>query len=337
MAELNSKRRRAAQMLLLATIFWGVSFPTMKALGMVQEILLPGANSWFVTSLAVTLRFGAAALIMALCAGRTLRQITWLETWQGLGLGFFGGLGILFQMDGLAYTSASTSAFLTQCYCLIIPIVVAVRDRRWPSPLIAFCSLMVIIGVGVLSDVNWRTLRLGRGELETLIASVIFTAQILWLDRPIFARNRVNHFTVVMFAMVALLSLPVALATTNQPGDWVTFVASPSVLGLVTILVLLCTMVSYVVMNYWQRFLPAAEAGLIYCAEPVFASLFALFLPGWFSSWVGLNYPDETITTNLLIGGGLITTANLLVQLSVKDIPAPLNTTTELASTRENT
>ena len=237
-------------------------------------------------------------------------------------------------MDGLAYTSASTSAFLTQCYCLIIPIVVAVRDRRWPSPLIVFCSVMVIGGVGVLSNVNWRTFRLGRGELETLVASVIFTAQILWLDRPIFARNRVNHFTVVMFTVTAVLALPMALAATNRLADWTTFIMSPSVWGLVTILVLLCTMVAYVVMNYWQRFLPAAEAGLIYCAEPVFASLFALFLPGWFSVWVGLNYPNEIITTNLLIGGGLITTANLLVQISVKDIPAVLKTTDELASPR---
>ena len=93
MAEPSSKRRRAAQMLLLATIFWGVSFPTMKALGMVQEILLPEASSWFVTSLAVTLRFGAAALFMALCSWRTLRQITWLETWQGLGLVFSAAWG----------------------------------------------------------------------------------------------------------------------------------------------------------------------------------------------------------------------------------------------------
>ena len=124
-------------MLLLATVFWGVSFPTMKALGMVQERLLPGANSWFVTSLAITLRFGAAALLMSIWSWRTLREMTRLEVWQGLGLGVFGGVGLLFQMDGLAYTSASTSAFLTQCYCLILPIFVAVRDRRWPSPRVA--------------------------------------------------------------------------------------------------------------------------------------------------------------------------------------------------------
>lgn len=331
MSEHASKRRRAAQMLLLATIFWGVSFPTMKALGMVQEKLLPEASSWFVTSLAVTVRFVAAALLMALWSWRTLPHITWLETWQGLGLGFFGGVGLLFQMDGLAYTSASTSAFLTQCYCLIIPIVVAVRDRRWPSPLIVLCSVMVIAGVALLSDVNWQTLRLGRGEIETLVGSVLFTGQILWLDRPIFARNRVNHFTVVMFVVSALLSFPMALATTRQWADWSIFLSSPTVLALVTILVLLCTMVAYVVMNYWQRFLPAAEAGLIYCAEPVFASSFALFLPGWISAWAGLNYPNEMITTNLLVGGGLITAANLLVQISVKGTPAVLNATDELA------
>src|SRR5262245_11776301 len=236
MPEHSLKRRHAAQMLVLATIFWGVSFPTMKALGMMQEKLLPEASSWFGTSLAVTLRFAVAGFLMALWSWRTLSRITWLETWQGLGLGFFGGVGLLFQMDGLAYTSASTSAFLTQCYCLIIPIVVAMRDRRWPSPLIAFCSAMVIAGVAVLSDLNWQTLRLGRGELETLIASVIFTAQILWLERPGFAPNRVNHFTVIMFTVIALLSLPVAVATTNRATDWGLFLSSPTVVALVMIL-----------------------------------------------------------------------------------------------------
>jgi len=329
-------RRRAAQMLLLATIFWGVSFPTMKALSMIQEKLLPDASSWLVTSLSVILRFGAGALLMALWSWRTLSQMTWLEAWQGIGLGFFGGIGMLFQMDGLAYTEASTSAFLTQFYCLVIPIFVAVRDHRWPTPLFALCSLMVILGVAVLSDVHWQRLRLGRGEVETLIGSVLFAGQILWLERPLFARNRVNHFTAVMFGVVALVSLPVALATTKHSADWTIFISSPCVLGLVAILVVLCTMVAYVLMNYWQRHVPASEAGLIYCVEPIFASLFALFLPGWFSAWMGFNYPNETITTNLLIGGALITAANLLVQISANKSPKFEERADALVNTRQN-
>jgi hypothetical protein len=68
-------------------------------------------------------------------------------------------------------------------------------------------------------------------------------------------------------------------------------------------------------MNSWQPKITATEAGLIYCIEPVFGSIMALFLPAWFSLWAGIGYPNETATVSLLIGGGLITGANLLIQL----------------------
>jgi hypothetical protein len=40
----------------------------------------------------------------------------------------------------------------------------------------------------------------------------------------------------------------------------------------------------------------------------------ALFLPGLFSIWAGITYGNETATWTLLLGGGLITAANLLIQ-----------------------
>jgi drug/metabolite transporter (DMT)-like permease len=310
----SSNQRKASQMLLLATVFWGVSFPVMKALGMVQQQLLPNASSWFISSSATAVRFGLAALIMLAWSWRSLRQMTRLEIWQGLGLGLFGGAGLLFQMDGLAYTSASTSAFLTQCYCLILPVFVAIRDRRLPSTIVMVCCSMVIAGVAVLSGLNWHTFKLGRGEWESLIGSVIFTAQILWLERPIFAKNRVNHFSLIMFTTMLFFSLPIAIVTSHGGSDWWVAYSSPAVGVFMLILVTLCTMVAYMMMNYWQRHVPATEAGLIYGAEPLFASFFALFLPAWLSALAGLNYANEKLTLHLLVGGGLITIANILVQ-----------------------
>ena len=84
---------------------------------------------------------------------------------------------------------------------------------------------------------------------------------------------------------------------------------------LYAILALFCTLAAYMLMNHWQPHVEATRAGLIYCAEPVFASLFALFIPAIFSQWAGIDYPNETLTTNLLIGGGLITGANILILL----------------------
>lgn len=306
-------------MLLLATLFWGVSFPVMKAFVKVVQQSLPHAGSWFITSSAVFIRFAVPTLLALIWSWKTLGQMTRLEIWEGIGLGVFGGAGILLQMDGLAYTSASTSAFLTQCYCLFLPVVVAARDRKWPSTRIAAASFMVIVGVATLAKVDWQSLKLGRGEWETLLGAFIFTGQILWLERPLFAANRVRHFTLVMFGATALIALPVALVTTQKATDWWIAYSLPASLGFTAVLVVFCTLGAYSLMNYWQPKIPATEAGVIYCAEPVFASLFALFLPAWFSGLAGVNYPNETITWSLAIGGGLITAANFLVQSREKN------------------
>jgi hypothetical protein len=68
-------------------------------------------------------------------------------------------------------------------------------------------------------------------------------------------------------------------------------------------------------MNAWQPKITATEAGLIYCVEPVFGALMALFLPAIFSVWAGIAYLNEAATWTLLVGGGLITAANVLIQL----------------------
>lgn len=302
-------------MLVLANACWALSFPTMKALEASQRTLFENSSSWFITSLALVVRFGVAALVMFLVCARTLRKLTWLEVWEGVGLGVFGGIGLIFQMDGLAHTSASTSAFLTQFYCLLIPLIVAFQSRRLPSFAVALSCLMVIAGVAVLSNVDWHNLRIGRGELETIIASTIFTGQILWLQRKKFAPNNVNHFTLVMFVVTALICVPVAFLTRDMAVPWMRGYETASSLVLMVILIFACTLGGYLLMNYWQPRITATEAGLLYCLEPIFASLFALFLPGWFSAMAGVNYLNEQITWRLLLGGGLITLANVLIQL----------------------
>ena len=318
----DATRLKAIQMLVFCTAFWGLSFPTTKALAIAQQKLLPDANTWFIASLCIVYRFAAAALIMLLLSVRTLRMVTREELRQGIGLGIFGGGGILLQVDGLAYTSASTSAFLTQCYCVIIPIWVAWRQRGWPTRVVLLSCALVVAGVAVLANVEWRHFRLGRGEVETIAASILFTGQILWLERPRYARNNVKHFSLVMFLVMSLVSLPVAVLTAQQPLDWLRAYESQAALGFLGILVVFCTCGGYLLMNHWQRLVTATEAGLIYCVEPVFASLFAWFTPAWFSAWAAIDYPNETLTLSLLIGGGLITAANIIIQMPARS-PAP--------------
>src|SRR5436190_7452128 len=138
---------QACVWLFIATAVWGLSFPIIRTLWLIQERLVPGISSFFFASLGGCVRFAAAAIIVGLFCARSLPKLTRLELWQGAGLGLFGGLGIVFQMDGLAHTSASTSAFLTQFYCLLIPIWVSWRRRTVPGIAVIASCIMVLGGV----------------------------------------------------------------------------------------------------------------------------------------------------------------------------------------------
>jgi drug/metabolite transporter (DMT)-like permease len=308
-----SPRAKAVGMLILATPCWALSFPVMRALALEQEKLLPHTSSWFFTSLGVTLRFGIAGiLLLPFLFGR--QKISRREIEQGICLAIFGASGILFQMDGLAYTQASTSAFLTQGYCLFIPLWFALVNRRWPSLKVFLSVALVVAGVAILAGINFHSLKLGRGELETIIASLLFTGQILLLENPRYQKNSPLNFSVVMFLAIALLSVPLLAATAPDFSACVRAYASGASIGFMAALILICTLAGYSIMNYWQARVPATEAGLIYCIEPVCASALALFLPAWFSIWAKINYPNEQLTTRLIAGGVLITIANVLLQ-----------------------
>jgi drug/metabolite transporter (DMT)-like permease len=305
---------KAVRILLFCTALWGVSFPTMKALEAVQETLLPDANSWFITALGILYRFGIAGLILVVIFWRDLKTLSRRELEQGLILAGFGAGGMAFQMDGLAYTAASTSAFLTQGYCVFIPLWIAVTHGRHPSVKTLASIALVVTGVAVLARISLHSLTLKRGELETLIASLMFTGQILSLEHPRYRENRSGNFSTVMFLGMTLLCVPLVMATAPSAAACLHAYASLPACGFLAVLIVFCTLIAYTMMNYWQRHITATEAGLIYCLEPAFASLFALFLPALFSRWSGIHYANEQFTLRLLIGGGLVTAANILVQ-----------------------
>jgi len=313
---------QAIWMLLLANLFWGLSFPLVKALVPLLGRIVPEGGNWFVTAMLVAPRFLLATAVLLLVAGVRRTDFTRRELQQGVVLGVTAGLGMLFQNDGLQFTSASVSAFLTQFYAIMIPVVLAVRARKLPGAVIWVCGVLVITGVGILAGFDFRTMHLGRGEIETLVCSVFFMGQIFALEAPRYAGNRVLPVTIGMFGTEALLFTGLAFATAPTPGDFFLPWTSGPWLGLTGLLTVFCTLAAFLIMNRWQPYISATEAGLIYCMEPVFTAIMALFLPAVFSRWAGVDYGNESLTWHLLLGGGLITLANVLLQLRPPPRPA---------------
>lgn len=302
-------------MLLLANFFWGLSFPVVKAIVLLHGVLVPQAGSWFSAIYTVTPRFLLASAVLMALRPFDFWKVTRGEVKQGVMIGLFSSAGMLLQNDALQFTAASTSAFLTQFYAILIPIYVAVRARRHPGWIVWACCALVLAGVAILGRFDWRGMTFGRGEWETLVASLFFMGQILWLEKKEFAANRPERLTLVMFVTEALVFAVLAGATAPDVAALVTPWTSPAWLALTVTLTVFCTLGSFSLMNAWQPKITATEAGLVYCVEPIFGSLMALFLPALFSVWAGIDYANERATVHLLVGGGLITAANILITL----------------------
>ena len=319
--------RQATRRLTLACAMWGLSFPVGKALLMVQENNAPGLDSAFHTCVSMMLRFGLAAgfMLLILVQQRGKVRITRLEWYQGLGVAFFAGFGMLFQLDGLAHTAASTSAFLTQGSVIFIPLATALIHKRRPTRRILLCILLAIAGVAVLADFDWKSFHLGRGELETLVSAAFFSGHIMWLERPIFRANDSLPISLVMFGGITLLCLPMIFLHGAPVGAAWQSVSTPSAWLLIGMLVGPCSLIAFLTMNRWQRHVSATKAALIYCLEPVFASVMALVLPLWLSQMAGLRYANEQLTVQLLIGGGLILLAIVFMQWPAEQGASHLN------------
>jgi drug/metabolite transporter (DMT)-like permease len=309
----SSAERMARGLLIGGTRFWGMSFPLLRAVELAQEARAPHVPDIVLACADMGMRFGLAGVMLLFVYGGELRhRVTGLEWSQALGLGFLASAGLYFQTLGLAWTDASISAFLTQLYTLIVPLIVAVRDRRWPTGRIVIACGMVLAGAALLSPGLLTHFVLGPGEFVTMLGAIFFAAQIVWVERPQYAENRTGVVTLLMFALIATIFTvvyPVTGGTTREAGE---LFGSGAVWGLMVALVLLCTVVSFYIMNTWQRFITATEAGLIYCLEPIIATVLCGFLPGWISSWAGIDYPDETLRWGLLGGGALIIGATVL-------------------------
>ncbi len=306
---------RAVVMLLLANLFWGVSFPVVKAIMALHAQLVPAAGPWFSVFYTVAPRFVLATGILLLLRPRAVFEATRGEWKQGIGLGLFVSVGMLLQNDGLQFTAASTSAFLTQFYAIMIPLWLAWRSRKNPGGRVWTSCGLVLAGVAILGHFDWRTLHFGRGEWETLACSVFFMGQILWLENKGFTANRALHVTFASFATQAVIFAACAITLAPDTHTLVAPWTSGAWVAFTMVLTLFCTLAAFGLMNTWQPKITATEAGLIYCVEPIFSSIMALFLPAMFSVWAGINYANEQATWTLLVGGGLITAANVLIQL----------------------
>ncbi len=214
----------------------------------------------------ITGRFFIAGMVLAPFAWHKTRQhpnYPWKKWCGGCVIaGVFLAAGYILQTEGLQYTSAATSAFITGLSTLFVPLMIAVRRRALPPKQVMAGVVIALIGLWALTGAE---LRLEKGEWLTLGCAVAYALWLLAQQRYVKALGSIPFATgQVMF--VALATAPMTAIT--GVGNVTIFA-----IGSMIFTAIACAAVAVTLQLWAQRYLGSSRTALWLLTEPVFAGI----------------------------------------------------------------
>ena len=260
---MKNKKTLASFMLVLATLFWGLSYSVQsisaQGLGPFMTVCFKGAGGVFLLPL---LLYRKTKIDKDILLG-------------GLWMGIFAFGGCLFQQLGIIYSTVSKASFITALYIIFVPMMEVFLGRKirktiWYSASIAALGLYFLC-MNSVSGINI-------GDLFLLIASILFALQIIVIDRysrkcdPV-ALTCVSQIVVALFGLVAALIY-------EKPE-----VSSFKQMILVILyMVFIGGLISQLIQIRYQRDLDSSLASLLMSFESVFGAFF-----GWLILHQGMS------------------------------------------------
>lgn len=260
---MKNKKTLASFMLVLATLFWGLSYSVQsisaQGLGPFMTVCFKGAGGVFLLPL---LLYRKTKIDKDILLG-------------GLWMGIFAFGGCLFQQLGIIYSTVSKASFITALYIIFVPMMEVFLGRKirktiWYSALIAALGLYFLC-MNSVSGINI-------GDLFLLIGSILFALQIIVIDRysrkcdPV-ALTCVSQIVVALFSLVAALIY--------EKPDISSF---KQMILVILYMVFIGGLISQLIQIRYQRDLDSSLASLLMSFESVFGAFF-----GWLILHQGMS------------------------------------------------
>jgi drug/metabolite transporter (DMT)-like permease len=241
----------------------------------------------------LAIRFTIASVAMLVVAPRAVARLTPELRRHAVVLGGLYGVAQILQTIGLAHTPASVSGFITGMYVVCTPLLAAailhtrITGLTWGA---------VLLAVGGLAVLTLQGFSIGYGEALTLVAAILYALHIVGLgawSRPADAIGMSIVQCLVIAVICSVAAVPDGLTLPHRTGDWLSVVYMALFAGAAALLG----------QTWAQAHLPPTRSAIIMSMEPVFAAFFAVLLGG------------EAVTARMLVGGAMVLTAMLVVEL----------------------
>lgn len=256
-----TKKLKADLALLMITVVWGVSFPLMKT---VLEYVPAYAY--------LSMRFLLAAAVLAAVFHKSLPELNKRTLLHGCVIGSFMFGGMAFQVVGLYTTTASNSGFITGLNVVIVPVVAALLLKKKPDKASIIGIIIAFAGIFFLS--GGLNFKFNYGDFLTFLCAICWAFQIIFIDR--FTQTDDARLLAIIQVFFAGAASTVFRFTADA--------GKPLEINGTVILVVIFTAVfgsalALAGQTAAQKETTPDHAALIFTAEPVFAAIFAMFIP----------------------------------------------------------
>ncbi|MBN2853169.1 MAG: DMT family transporter [Clostridia bacterium] len=294
-----TKQLKADLILLLVTAIWGISFPLMR------NVL---NNIPAIPYLAI--RFTIAAFLLSIFFFKKHKGMNREYILKGSSIGVFLFLGMILQVYGLYYTTASNSALITGMNVILVPIFLAILFKRKTEKFTAIGIVLAFIGLFLITGAI--NMNLNFGDLLTFICAVAFSFQILLIDKFTKNKDAIKIGIIQIWSAAILFNLA-----------WLIVDRSKIQLNLETIIILAITGVlgtafAFMVQTVVQKNTTPSHAALIFTVEPIFGMLFALIIPDGNGQYEIMTY-IKLIGVILILGGTFISERNNIMNVFKKN------------------
>lgn len=278
-------RTVAVLLLVVATFFWGVTFPVVK-----------GAVARVGVFVFLAQRFVLAFGLLFVIASRGGRFPDRATLVRGAILGAVLFPAYVLQTFALRFTSASSVAFLTGLGVVVVPVLAAVLLRERTGALLWVAVGLAVGGLFLLTSGGGLEVSFTVGDLLSVSCAFCVAAHLLLSSRYA-PRSDATWLATVQIGVIALGSLVVGVVRDEQVLVW-----RNDILGPLVFCALLATVFAFVAQMAAQKVLSPTHTAVVFCLEPVFALLWSAVALG------------ERLPRTGYIGAGLILAAMILGQ-----------------------
>jgi len=243
----------------MATLIWGTSFVVFKS---TLDTITP---LWV-----LAIRFGGAAVIMLVFCVPRLKVIDWSYIKGGALMGTMLASGYIVQTYGLVYTSPGKNAFLTATYCILVPFLVWLFNKKKPDAYNIIAAMICLVGMGFVC-LN-EDLSVNIGDILTVCCGLFYGLHIIVTASKTEGRDPLM-LTMIQFFTGGIICLVLACFFEPVPE------AIPkSSLWSIAYLCVMCTGMCFFLQTVGQKYTPPAAASMILTLESVFGTMLSIIL-----------------------------------------------------------